>query len=325
MGFDVASSVTNAARALTTRADTALSRLRTGADLTGSTLRQLTTPSGLVGVALETAWVGTHLALYPLGVATAQLRTTRLSGHYRTDDLPPRQRGLVVAAMEAATTPILLVHGIGDNRSIFTLLGTTLRRRGFSVVHAVNYSVLTALTGDIRAAATTLQRQVEHVCEVTDHDRVHIVGHSLGGMIARYYVQRLGGDARVDTLVTLGTPHQGTVAAYVLPTPVARQLRPNSDLINELALSAPGCRTTFVAIWSELDEAVVPHVNGRLDHPDLTVENHRLRNVGHLSLPVDPRARHLVVTALAHLSQPDEAEVATEAVKPHQQAPSVTG
>lgn len=325
MGFDVAAMVTNAARALTARADATVSRLRTGADLTSSTVQQLTTPSGLVGVALETAWVGTHLALYPLGVATEQLRTNRLSGHYRTDDLPPRQRGLVVAAMEAATTPILLVHGIGDNRSIFTVLGTTLRRRGFSVVHAVNYSVLTALTGDIRDAAATLQRQVERVCEVTDHDRVHIVGHSLGGMIARYYVQRLGGDARVDTLVTLGSPHQGTLAAYLLPTPVSRQLRPNSDFLNELAQPTPGCRTSFVAIWSELDEAVIPHTNGRLDHPDLTVQNHRLRNVGHMSLPVDPRTRHLVVTALAHLSQPDETEVATEVAKPYEQPPSVTG
>lgn len=279
----------------------------------------------MVGMALETAWVGAHLALYPLGVATQTLRPTRLTARYRTDDLPPRQRGLVIAAMEAATTPILLVHGIGDNRSIFTLLGTTLRRRGFSVVHALNYSVLTALTGDIRDAAATLGRQIERVCEATDHDRVHIVGHSLGGMIARYYVQRLGGDNRVDTLVTLGSPHQGTLAAYLLPSPVARQLRPNSELINELDQPAPGCRTKFVAIWSELDEAVIPQANGRLDHPDLQVENHRLRHVGHLSLPVDPRARHLVVTALAHLSRPDEVPPAISAVDQLETAPSVSG
>ena len=51
----------------------------------------------------------------------------------------------------------------------------------------------------------------------------------MGGLIARYYVQRLGGDARVHTLVTLGTPHGGTAAAYLVPHRLARQLRPDSD------------------------------------------------------------------------------------------------
>jgi pimeloyl-ACP methyl ester carboxylesterase len=55
---------------------------------------------------------------------------------------------------------------------------------------------------------------------------VHIVGHSLGGMIARYYVQRMGGSAAVGTLVTLGGPHTGTVTAQLLPTPISRLLDP---------------------------------------------------------------------------------------------------
>ncbi|WP_324274364.1 esterase/lipase family protein [Blastococcus brunescens] len=38
---------------------------------------------------------------------------------------------------------------------------------------------------------------------------MHVVGHSLGGLIARYHVQRQGGDRRVESLVTLGTPHEG--------------------------------------------------------------------------------------------------------------------
>ena len=43
----------------------------------------------------------------------------------------------------------------------------------------------------------------------TGFERIHVIGHSLGGLIARYYVTRLGGDARVHTLVTLGTPARG--------------------------------------------------------------------------------------------------------------------
>ena len=56
--------------------------------------------------------------------------------------LPPVQRGLVIGDVEAAGTPILLVHGMVDNRSIFTLLRRGLRRRGFGRVIALNYSPL---------------------------------------------------------------------------------------------------------------------------------------------------------------------------------------
>ena len=62
------------------------------------------------------------------------------------------------------------------------------------------------------------RRRDRCACEVTGAQQVHVVGHSLGGLVARYHVQRLSGDARVHTLVALGTPHQGTMAAYLLPT-----------------------------------------------------------------------------------------------------------
>ena len=51
-------------------------------------------------------------------------------------DCRPVQRGLVIGDVEAAGTPILLVHGMVDNRSIFTLLRRGLRRRGFGRVSA---------------------------------------------------------------------------------------------------------------------------------------------------------------------------------------------
>ena len=264
-------------------------------------LRTLSRPAGLRGVALEAGWMAVHLVMYPWGTLAEQLSPGGPYQYYRTDDLPPTRRGLVIADVRAAGTPILLVHGIMDNRSVFAVLGRALRKRGFGVVYGLNYSVLTALNGDVRSAASELAREVERICEATNSDHVHVVGHSLGGLVARYYVQQLGGDARVHTLVTLGTPHQGTLAACLVPTPVFRQLRPDSDVMAELAGPAPGCRTRFFAVWSELDQFIVPQRNAELDHPDLLVTNLRLADVGHLSLSVDPRAVHAVVTTLARL------------------------
>src|SRR5690606_3009676 len=188
----------------------------------------------------------------------------------------------------------LLLHGIMDNRSVFTVFRRALKRRGFGVVHAVNYSLLTE---DIRTAARRLHEHVDQVRERAGAERIHIVGHSLGGVIARYHVQRMGGDAAVDTLVTLGSPHGGTLAAHLLPTPLARQLRPGSDVIAELTEPAPGCRTRFLVVWSRMDQLVLPQRNGRLRHPDLEVEELEIRDVGHLALPVDPRTVHRVATS----------------------------
>ena len=257
-------------------------------------------PSGLRGAGTELAWVAAHLALYPLGMAAERGRATGREGleRFTLSDLPPAQRGLLMGDVVAAGTPIILVHGLVDNRSVFTLLRRSLRRRGFGRVITLNYS---PFTQDVRSVAERLDRLVEQTCAETGYDKVHVVGHSLGGLVARWYVQKLGGDARVHTLCTLGTPHSGTVAAHLLPTRVMRQLRPGSDLTASLALPAPGLRTRFVAFWSNLDQMVVPARSGRIEHPDLRARNVLVRGVGHMSLPIDGRIIREITSLLAHL------------------------
>ena len=257
----------------------------------------LLTPRAVVGMAIEGAWVSTHVVTYPLGIF--QGRDESLRG-YRVEHLAPVQRGLIISHLEAAGTPILLVHGLIDNRSIFALLRRALTRRGFDSVYSMNYSPFTA---DVRTAAAQLGEEIEAIVEETGYDKIHIVGHSLGGLIARYYVTRLGGDARVHTLVTLGTPHQGTYGAYALPTRILSQMRPGSGLIRELDEPAPGCTTRFISYWSDTDLVIVPQANGALRHPDLSVRNIRLHGVGHISLPIVGDVAHGISTALAELDQ----------------------
>jgi pimeloyl-ACP methyl ester carboxylesterase len=256
-------------------------------------------PSGLRGAAVETLWVGTHVALYPWGLLGGGLRTTDgTPQRFGVSHLPPVQRGLLIGDVEAAGTPILLVHGMVDNRSIFTLLRRGLLRRGFGRVLTVDYSPLTA---DVRVAAAGLAEQVEQLVADSGYERVHVIGHSLGGLIARYYVQRLGGHERVHTLVTLGTPHGGTLPAHLLPATLGRQLRPGSALLSELAEPAAEVGTRFIAYWSDLDQLIVPKRNARIVHPDLRVRNELVRRVGHMSLPIDPRVVHGISTQLAQL------------------------
>ena len=270
------------------RLDTAGRTVRTGA-------RTVLSPAGIRGTAVELAWLGAHLVMYPLGLAEERAREE--VDRYSLRGLPPVQRGLVIGDVEAAGTPILLVHGVVDNRSIFTVLRRGLRRRGFGRVTALNYS---PLSEDVREVAERLAETVEAVCADTGYERLHVIGHSMGGLVGRYYVQRMGGDARVHTLVTLGTPHAGTFAARLVPHPVARQLRPGSDVVAELAAPAPGCRTRVLSIWTDLDQMVIPKQSARLDHPDLMARNVFVRGVGHLSLPIDGRVVHEIGSTLAH-------------------------
>ncbi|WP_328968921.1 esterase/lipase family protein [Streptomyces sp. NBC_00239] len=216
---------------------------------------------------LELAILAAHLLVYPTGIR------------------PERPAGSGPSAGQLRP-PVLLLHGFTDNRSVFVLLRPMLAAHGQRRVEGVNYSPLTT---DLRAAAAALALRVEEVCAETGQDRIDLVGHSLGGLIARYYVQRMGGDARVRTLVCLGTPHQGTRIAPLMDAhPLIRQMRPDSEVIRELQLPAPGCRTRFVSFWSDLDQVMVPVETAALDHPDLHAENVPVTGIGHLALPVHP-------------------------------------
>ncbi len=280
-------------------------RLRAAGRAARRGVRRATTPSVVRGTAIEVAWTATHVVTYPLGVLEEKIRHPE--ERTTLDGLDPIQRGLFIGDIEAAGTPIILIHGVVDNRSVFTLLRRGLRRRGFGRIITLNYS---PLTEDVRHVAERLETLVEQVCIETGYERVHVIGHSMGGLVARYFVQRMGGDSRVHTLVTLGTPHEGTAPAHLVPHPVARQMRRGSDIVTELAAPAPACRTRFVAIWSDLDQMIVPKASARIDHPDLQVRNVFVPSVGHNSLPVDGRVVHEIVTTLAHLGQDGSTVVA---------------
>ena len=242
-------------------------------------LRGLCSTATLTGGLTELVWVGAHVLMYPLGTRTEVLRP---DPRIRPGLQPASVRALFAADPLAARTPVLLVHGLVDNRSVFSVMHRSLRNRGFAQVGAWNYS---PLLPDIARGAADLGAHIERICEQTGYDRVHVVGHSLGGLIARYHVQRQGGDRRVESLVTLGTPHQGSLWAHVGPTPLIRQLRPGSPVLKELDEPAAGCRTRMTAIYSDLDQMVVPTTSGRCEHPHLGARNVLFRGVGHMSLP----------------------------------------
>jgi triacylglycerol lipase len=263
------------------------------------------------GVAREAGSVVAHVALYPFGLLPAEPWRRMPAGLVRGVQRPTRTGRALLGRVPGghrsttatdttvvtAGTPILLVHGLVDNRAVFTTLQRSLRRRGFTNVVSFNYSLFTM---DVPTAAARLDSYIEDLCERTGYEQVHVVAHSMGGLIARYLVQVDGRDQRVHTLVTLGTPHAGTKVAQLFPGRVIRQLRPGSELINLLDQPAPRCSTRFIAVASDLDELMRPTSCARIAHPDLRATNISIRGVGHHALVFDRDVADLIATLLTH-------------------------
>ncbi|MFE0416943.1 esterase/lipase family protein [Streptomyces tendae] len=263
--------------------------------------------------ALEAAILAGHLLLYPSGIIQERRPVQALRPTEEQDAQDPRPSPPPPRLPAPVSPPVVLLHGFIDNRSVFLLLRRSLAQHGRHEIESLNYSPLTC---DIRTAAELLGRHIEEICERTGSARVDVVGHSLGGLIARYYVQRLGGDHRVRTLVTLGTPHAGTkVVPLANAHPIVRQMRPGSAVIEELARPAPGCRTRFVSFWSDLDRVMDPLETACLDHPDLSVQNVRVSGIGHLALPVHPTVATGIRQALDTAGPETGAETSTDTGK----------
>src|SRR3954465_8126364 len=120
-------------------------------------LRSFCTPTTLTGSLTELAWVGAHALLYPLGTRTEVLRP---DVRFRPGTQSPAVRALFADDPLAARIPVLLVHGLVDNRSIFAVMRRSLRRRGFAQVCSWNYS---PRLPDVESAAVALGRHTDDV------------------------------------------------------------------------------------------------------------------------------------------------------------------
>lgn len=235
-------------------------------------------PSTYPGVVKELLWSGVNVAMYPAGLLGEALDPEASSGSVR--GRYSRATPLCYLEPEAAATPIILLHGYFHNRSGFLVMRRALRRHGFRHVYTMNYNVI---GHEVEELAAQLRGYVENVLNRTGATRVHLVGHSLGGLVARTYVQEFGGDERVHTCVTMGTPHQGTYAAWFGRGRAARQIRPRSDLLDRLDREAKPTPVRFVSYYSNLDPLVVPASSAKLLTPALNATNIFLKDHGHMS------------------------------------------
>jgi triacylglycerol esterase/lipase EstA (alpha/beta hydrolase family) len=182
--------------------------------------------------------------------------------------------------------PVVLLHGLAMNRTNWVWVGSRLASRGIGPLYATSYFSPQA----VRRSAMHLKNFVERVVAREDAEQVDIVAHSLGGVVARYYIERLGGKRRVARLVTIASPHRGTVLGRIGLVRSAKELAHGSDFLDELGSPSPG--VAYTSIWSRADAIVVPAESASIAPAG---EDRVFDDLGHLSLLLSPR----VVDAVA--------------------------
>lgn len=141
-----------------------------------------------------------------------------------------------------------------------------------------------------------VERFASHVDRVVPRGaRVSLVGHSLGGIVARWWVQEQGGADRADRVITLATPHAGTENARRWPGSIAAALRPESPVLTRLARGRGRVAIPHVAIVAGADRTCTPPASAA-SLPGAAV--HWLDDVGHNEMLYDRRVLDIVTGAL---------------------------
>lgn len=157
-------------------------------------------------------------------------------------------------AASARKIPVLLVHGYFCNRALWRPLASVLAARG----HPVGSVNLEPVFGSIDDYVPIIAAGVARLRADSGGEKVAIVGHSMGGLAARAALRQIDAN-QVAGLVTLGSPHRGTLRARHAIGRNASQMCPNSDWLRELAAAEAeqGYRNATV-ILTHQDNIVVP-------------------------------------------------------------------
>jgi triacylglycerol lipase len=190
-----------------------------------------------------------------------------------------------------------LVHGIWGDAAQLDPLRRALEARGLSAV------ALTLSPNDGSASIEELGGQIGRAIDglrqatSTETDqKVDLVGFSMGALASRWYVQRGGGKARVRRFVSISGPHAGTLTAHALGHAGARQMRPQSDLLSDLAADDdPWGPVEVHALYTPFDLMVVPATSALLPRARTT---HKIPALLHRWMLSDRRVHEIVASLL---------------------------
>lgn len=209
---------------------------------------------------------------------------------------PQQSRGL----------PVLLIHGYGCNSGYWHSMSRKLRESG--IAHrAVS---LEPIFGAIDSFVPAVHAAVEQLCLESGSPKVVLLAHSMGGLVARAYLD-VHGDARVARVITLGTPHHGTGLAEFGMGDNSEQMRwiatdrggTPSTWLRQLAAREDHRRhALFISIYSHHDNIIAPQTSSVLPG----ARNIDLHGIGHVALGLNPRVQRIVIDEILAAGEPND-------------------
>jgi len=214
------------------------------------------------------------IPLFAQSFPTLRNRVTETISTLREVVLMPRDLPLAVPEeLTESDDCVVLVHGFFATAGVFRPMKHHLVNDTGSKVASFTH----APGASIIRIAKSLARIVDRMPKGC---RVHLIGHSLGGLVARWYVQELGGHARVAQTISLGSPFGGTEIAHRFPILVGRELMRTSPLLARLRVRAHEHEVPHTSIVGEDDQMIVPRESAVFPRGEVVV----LPGRGHNSL-----------------------------------------
>ena len=195
------------------------------------------------------------------------------------------------SATAQANNRVVLVHGIFQSGHSFIPMKKQLEKQGYDCI------IPKLKPADARSGLETLAAQLQREIEQKwgKDAEFHIVAHSMGGLVSRYYLQELGGHEHCQTLVTLATPHNGTKTAYFYPGKGACQMRPHSEFLQQLDASSHRLqKIRLISYRTPLDLVILPSTSSHWDLAD----NRRVWAPAHPLVMHTPRVKREIMQVL---------------------------
>lgn len=188
-------------------------------------------------------------------------------------------------------TPIIFVHGLYHNHTAWYLYLRWFRKWGWQHMQAVN---LRGKFRSIQDFTQILADKVEEVLAKTGSNKVDLVGHSMGGLVIRSYLTEESARAKVQRVVTLGSPHAGSKLAVFGPGAAAKEMLPGSTFLktlNQAGNQVPEDGRLY-SIYSIVDNMVLPNESAIVVGDG--IESRETRVVNHVGLAFCKHTARLV-------------------------------
>jgi triacylglycerol esterase/lipase EstA (alpha/beta hydrolase family) len=164
------------------------------------------------------------------------------------------------AAPFAKKRAVLLITGVTIPAAWFDPIVARLKRDGFE---PTVYEPPNLLAGSLYQNSADLAAVVERVKKQSGQEKIDILAECTGGLIARHYVQSLGGEKHVSRLVTFVSPQHGIakapLAAAIVRWQATYDLSPGSKFLNEVNSKTMPKEVPFTSIYTCTDEYIRPY------------------------------------------------------------------